>query len=444
MGLLYITEKGERRSLSPQYYQQQIEAIEQQEAQKKLVAEQQAKIQAQTQPPPTPPLTGFPHAGGFTYADVAVYLGGAKIPEELTARVEQVHIAEKEMVIQAGISAFAFFVLPPLASKAWSALPQAVTTPIEKGLHGAKLWVQAKVPFWKLTQPFSTHLARGEMAIPTFERYGLAELEAESVAWGAMQTPRMGGVMLAREVGGEASKSGFQILVRDVLKGWIVKEATFTPLVSQSQVTRMGIQPYIPKGSTIGVGLSEFWKGAISVGATMLMQPQKLIPKAFQLEKPQQLKREVPIAIPKVFEPTLTFEREKFRPQQFFETLPKQKERAIPLLLPSLIPTVIPKQEPFLTPKQTPFQIPKQAPRQIPRLWLPTPPKPGQTPFPFIPPRVRLPSYGLPSFGGRGYTGKWFQKKHPIRTPESAAKLFGLPTTFKRRGKAKRVRMPHL
>ena len=321
------------------------------------------------------------------------------------------------------------------AGKAWEkAVPKTVKEwlkfgPVAKITHKAKLRFQQFVPEYFKRGPITL----GEVAIPpTPERISLKGLEATELAWRLTQAPRMGGVWLGRVFGPttkttkawalgtlfKVSPTAAPSFLREL------RETGLTPFVTQAQVTRMGIIPYAPTKAYVatGRGLAQFLFG---VGTTTvargLMAPTR--PK----------KRERLITVPRVWQPTLAREREKFRPITLLEPTLKEREKAIP----ALIPKVVPVQEVSPTQALKTFQKQVQIQRVVPRI--PTPqilkpmPKPRPTPFrwPEMKPRRRRERL----FGG------WFLREHPLPSPsEMARRLLGKPRKKRKRKRKKRKR----
>jgi hypothetical protein len=194
------------------------------------------------------------------------------------------------------------------------------------------------------------------------------------------------------------------------------------PLVTQTQLTRMGIYPYISK-TTVVTGKKGISKLAIGLGITTfaktITRPQT--PKRLR-------KRQALLIIPKVWQPTYAWEKEKFRPLTLEQPRLKERERLIPVLK---VPVV---------------QVQPQAPKQVARLkqkMSVTPKIPYPYRFKELTKRDFLMFYPpgpKPTFGEtfEKLFGKWFYRKHPIASPsEVVRKFMGLDEKPKRRKKTK-------
>jgi len=218
------------------------------------------------------------------------------------------------------------------------------------------------------------------------------------------------------------------------------------PYVTQQQVTRMGITPYIPKmiGVTGKKGVSQFLFG---MGLTTIVKARpptkvrQLTPVILQPRlQPLRKRRERQVLFPKVWQPTLAYQREKFRSLTIERPRKKERERLIPIL--RLPPFQIPRRELKAPVTQIPKQIPStpQIVTQIPSIPTPTPTIPT-IPTPIIPP-FRLPRGGRDvSRGMSGLFGRWFKREHPIKTPKEMWRTFSLtPRKAKRRKGKKRTK----
>lgn len=315
-------------------------------------------------------------------------------------------------------------------------------------------------------------VAKGEIALGEFEVYGLPELEAEAAAWSILgSAPRLGGVYVARGVGG--GFAGAKALPHLIYHGGKISvgylrelsyappsEAQLTPLVSQQQLTRMGVQPYFPKVSATftretGKLLMPTLVAAGAIGMARLAEPKQLkqlktkvatVPKislepvleeptlALQriayspvagIEQPQRLKPKVAI-LPKVtlkpiaVESMLAFQRVKYTPLEEFA--PRLKERG----KIAFVPTLTHAQAVGLKQLTTQITVPA-----IPTPTIPTFTVPKAAGFGYWPR-----GGGWDQLKGVGaFRGKWFKRTHPIKTYQEMMRTFGfrVPIQKKRR-----------
>lgn len=276
-------------------------------------------------------------------------------------------------------------------------------------------------------------IAHGEVAIPRVtERISLGQLKASMGAWELTQAPRTGGVWIGKVA---IAPIKTKVLPHLISRGGLVsigflREVSYDaepywrrgllPFVTQQQVTRLGLIPYVPKiVSTTGK------KGVSMLGAGLALTVPKLV--VSQVPKLQPRKKMV--VTPKVWQPTLAYEREKIRPLTLLEPKVKQRERLVPTLrLPQI-------QE---QPQAPTLKIPTL---QIPTLDIPTPqvPKLDVPTYPLYP---RVPRGGRDvSRGARGLFGTWFKREHKVASPkEVASRFFGerKPRKKKRKGKRRK------
>lgn len=325
---------------------------------------------------------------------------------------------------------------------------------VPKAFYRAKLAVKAKLPTWRGTrveQWLYEHskwyakrvpITRGEVAIPRLvEPVGLKQLQASQLAWELTRFPRTGGVWLA-QIGVAPVKA--KVLPHLVFRAGkisvgylrepLMEEPYWMrgllPYVTQKQVTRMGIIPYIPRAVAVTGkrGVSQLVAGlGLATLAKTLTQPQ--------LRPRRKRRRVTPLLVtPKVWQPTLAFEREMFRPLTILEPKVKEKERAI--AIPDITQALVQEQEAIVKTVQ------RQRQALIPKIPVPTILKP-----PTYPPywRRRGPRE---TFGRRfeAFLGKWYYRKHPIPTPEQLARqMMGLPAkrrkkVVKKKRRKKKVR----
>ena len=287
------------------------------------------------------------------------------------------------------------------------------------------------------------------------ERVGTGYLTSSQIAWALAGTKRTSGISISKTFveplkpsmkhlfyrGGKLtvgylSELGFKKTAIET----VAEQRALTPIVTQTQVTRMGIIPTIGKLSaptTVAKSTLKYTAVAfgISLGAKLRLKP-KLEPLEWQptlarervkfrtvtLEKLEQKQKQL-LAVPK-----LQLARLQHAPtRELFK--PKLRKRQA-LKLPSLtLPRVVAKQEQKLmvTPKlvQTPKFVfpPKLLP---PQPTLAPPIRPFRTPF----------GGEDVSRGRKDLLGRWFKRTHPIKShQEMWATFSGKP---KRKGKRRK------
>jgi hypothetical protein len=217
----------------------------------------------------------------------------------------------------------------------------------------------------------------------------------------------------------------------------LMEEQKLLPFVTQTQLTRLGIAPYIPD-MTVGSASSGLTR-MLGIGIGLLpkaFSKQAIIPK---LETMPKLESEIKLGLPSFEEP---FETQKLKLFPQIYPAQKQRKRAIPMLdsMVSLKPLTETVSIPALT-LDVP-QMTKQERKQllIPMLKMPTPYLQKQTPsFPTYP--SRIPSMREPNLKGLGggLFGKWFMRSHAIPTEKQIMRELGFGTR-KRRGVKRRRR----
>jgi len=271
------------------------------------------------------------------------------------------------------------------------------------------------------------YIATGEVAIPDISRGALSfsKLEASYGAWEMHLAPRTGGVWIGKYVLEEPAKKVLPVLIGykgAVSIGYLGeygfrRETALTPLVSQTQLTRMGIFPYVPKvgASTTVRGISQIFTG---IAATSLVKVGK------HLKPPQRKKFQ--------FEPTFSFKRIQYSPLQVsFPTPTKQRD----------FPVIAPKFFDFAEVEQQTKQVStlKQQVAQLPELkyQLKTPQILKQPSLPDIPdiPVAKTtpvfpvgPPFRLPTKGKRrkkkDLFGAWFKREHQIKMPKQMLETY--------------------
>lgn len=215
----------------------------------------------------------------------------------------------------------------------------------------------------------------------------------------------------------------------------VAEQRTLTPLVTQTQITRMGIVPYVGgKVTTIG---SAFFR------STTAMFALSLAPK---VTKPTPKLRLEPKLKPIQWEPTLTREVLRFRMLSLEKQEVKQRQL---LALPKLKMRQLQHQptrellRPKLEKKQVlplpSLALPKVATVQQQEQKLLTTPKLRQTAKHVYPPKLVPPTPTLsppikpftPPFGGQDFardiarlSGRWFKRTHAIKEPEQMLRTF--------------------
>lgn len=407
----------------------------------------------------TPPIPVTVSGGLISSGVESVFAGKPVASKELTEAFRHPEYAFgsitgdilASLVIGAGVEKV---IVKPIQTKAKSWL---TTKYMEKGRLAWKGRTEAIVMKVTGAKPY---VARGEISLPQLTgKLNLQRLQASQVAWEMTKSPRMGGVWL-RNIGVAPTKT--TVLPHLISRGGVIsigylRELSYEeplwkrgllPFVTQKQVTRMGILPYVPKAVAV-TGKKGISQLAIGLGITTLAQvrpePTRRIetmqkPLPLLTIHPEPKRREKQVLLPKLWQPTLAYEREKFKPLTIERLEPKQKERAIPVLrLPTLrIPTSELKAPSLQIPKQATITIQKTA--QIPSIPIPTPTIPT-TPTP-LPPPFRVPHGGRDvSRGRRGLFGAWFKRTHPIKTAEQMLQTFtGARRKLKKRKKKKRKR----
>lgn len=299
-----------------------------------------------------------------------------------------------------------------------------------KVLHKVDLAIKEKVPFWKIYEPFKKGVAPGEVGGKLIERFGLTELEASAFEFEMMQQPRMGSVYIAQvRALSEETEKPFSYLMKGIM-GWVTREATFTPLVSQTVLTRMGIQPYSPtKPFLTTENLAEEIIGSGWKGQSLLTGVAGALGFPFRqtLTKPSTF--QPIIQTPRLLQPQTQRAIERQR-QSFIQPF-----RLSQVQTPSQVVDQVPKQRQVLTPSQAIIQVQKQVQKQMQALISPTPT--STIPKNIFAPFFRLPSGGEGGKGGtKGLFGKWFRKSQQIKTPQQMLQtFFGTPTKRKRKAR---------
>lgn len=290
------------------------------------------------------------------------------------------------------------------------------------------------------------------------ERVGTGYLTSSQLAWALVGTKRTSGISISKLFveplkkpslkhlfyrGGKLtvgylSELGFKKTAIET----VAEQRALTPIVTQTQITRMGIIPTIgklPTTTTVGKAILQHSAIAfgISLGAKLRLKP-KLEPLEWQptlarervkfspisLEKVEQRQKQL-LVFPKLQRLQLRHQplRQIYRPK-----LEKKEALAVPsLALPTMVMT---KQEQKQLTIIKPIQIPKYV--EPPKLVLP-PPIP-----PIIPP-LRTPVGGADvSRDPKGLFGRFFKREHPIKTAREMWETFSGKKKRKAKSKGRR------
>lgn len=299
-------------------------------------------------------------------------------------------------------------------------------------------------------------IAVGEVSIPPSGRVSLGTLRASQVSAFMLDAPRTSGIWIGKSWFEPTKKSLKHLFFRKgVLSTGYLSELGFRksaieivaeqrsvlPIVTQTQVTRMGIIPYVGgKQTFMGSSLLNQIAVSFAIGLTpkLRMQP-KLEPLEWQPTLAREREKFRTITLERVKQkqkqllifPSLQRLQLKHQPlRQIFHPKLRKKEAVVPsLILPM---RVITKQEPkpLVVPKliQTPKYV-YPPPRIVPPILTP----------PIIPP-FRRPIGGADvSRAVAGLREMWFKRTHPIKTHGEMWNTFSFGPK-KRRKKAKSKR----
>lgn len=266
------------------------------------------------------------------------------------------------------------------------------------------------------------YIATGEVAIPDITRgaVSLAKLEASYGAWEMALAPKTGGVWIGKYAVEETPKQVLPLLIArggKITIGYLVeygfqREARLTPLVSQTQLTRMGIYPYTSKigyASTMD-SISKIFTG---FGVSTFI---KTLPKP---EAPQRQKVK--------WVPTFDLQRIQYTPLKDF-SIERQKEEAIPMLE---VPQISEATTAQITKQVTvqKLKVPQKLKPIIPtKTTLTTPKIIFPQDYHFLKPKKKQP---------KDLFGAWYKKEHPIKTPEQMLKTYVGVDLTRRRGAKK-------
>jgi len=242
---------------------------------------------------------------------------------------------------------------------------------------------------------------------------GLRGFERESIAKAKPEEyiPRLGSFSRAKTwAGGWSGELGF----------W--KETKLLPFTTQSQVTRMGIHPYVPKITS----------GPKKIPTTLLGPLISGLPKIPSFKTKVKKK-------PKITPTPIPWITSKPRIEPFEK--PKRKTKSVPIVvpIPKITPAIIPEQAPKITPGEMSKIAPKITSKTIfrfepPKISAPSLPKP-----PPPPPLLRFSERKRKSKRGK-LSGLWFTRTHEILTPKQLLGKFQGKTYRKRKRKIKRGR----
>lgn len=187
----------------------------------------------------------------------------------------------------------------------------------------------------------------------------------------------------------------------------LMAEQKLLPFTTQTQVTRMGITPYIPKVESMDFGF-EMLSQTLGFGVVTI---PKIISKPTRKRKVETL----PKLKPKIFEESFPIQKLRLFPMVYPKQ--KQKEKAIS------IPKISSAQLPTLTQKVAQVQIAKQLQKLSPTITKTTVTAP---PFPTTP---TLPHKFEDSEPLRkDLSGKWFKRTHLLPTEKEIRKRLGFTT----------------
>lgn len=323
-------------------------------------------------------------------------------------------------------------------SKVWQHTPRFIQKPVEK--LGAKIFK----PFEPLTRRIEKgilwpheKLAYGEIALTSAlpsasEPLSFKKLLAEELAWEIHQAPRMGGVWIGKTTIETTTAAPMKhLFVRGgVISIGYLQELAFErqllPFTTQQQLTRMGIYPYIPKVSALGISKVSI-APLIGLGVVGI---------STVVSKPKRKGTITPISVS--LAPKLTVWEEPYplqRLKMFPSLFPKEKEKQASILIPKL--TVLTEQRMNVGTVQRTVQKSTQVTKQSPKLALAMPESLLQKQIQVFAP-LKIPSFREPSLRGKGkgLFGAWFKRTHQIKTPEQLEEAF-----YRKRikwGKAKR------
>ena len=323
------------------------------------------------------------------------------------------------------------------------ALPQWTGSRVE-------MWLVRNIPPY--TKYASKQLSYAEFGAMLPERIGMKSLRIEELVFNLANYPRGQIVYISKipiEKGLTKSLPHLFYRAGKLSVGYLGKpfsfvqrEATFTPLVSQTQLTRMGVHPYMPRTiSTFTKTTTRLGTQLIPLITTALLHPTT----------PKRQERLIVMSHPAA----VTYELEKLKVPQFLQTQQmKQRETLVPLLKPiislkpltqlmpkqALIPRTLQREKQTLIPSSIVLPKQVQTPKlgTIPKMGMPTP----QRYKPLTVPLVGLPWMTLGGGGGGGTQnlwGKWFKRQHRIKTPKEVAQALGFMPTRKLRARSQGI-----
>jgi len=387
-------------------------------------------------------------------------------------------------------------VVPKVQSRASDWLMQSYEEQIESGV---------KLPSWSFSQKVlmkitgaKPQLPYGEIGISVTETMSKAGFvsrvpigdEFTDIGWELTNAPHMGGVMLTKVptvttprslelffgigeelipwnvIKGEGEQLGFeQKLVKPqdsyypkigsfdrslkfVNVRTLMEENKLLPFTTQTQLTRMGIFPYVPD---MNLGLTAS-KSLASVSASLLGLGAAFLPKTRQSTTSYVVPRSLLslvsfpklVSIPKLRTPTFEEPFEIQRLRMFPKLYPtqRQRKRAVLALTPMVSLEPLTETSSVSALRLDVPQLTEQVQKQRQSLAMPTFSLPKQTlSFPTF---SKIPSIREPSFKGlgKGLFGKWFQRSHPIPTEKQIMRELGFGTGRKK-GRGKRRHKQH-
>jgi hypothetical protein len=187
-------------------------------------------------------------------------------------------------------------------------------------------------------------------------------------------------------------------------------ERGLLPFVTQSQVTRMGIIPYVPEVSSSALERS-FGNVALGISLSSL---------STLLRGPRTPQR------PKRAGTSFTLERIMYRPFSFSKPLKKARINESPMAIPISIPNLTPSssQRQSQSPNLDIAQVPKQVSQQTPTFNYPFPSPTQEPSLKFFQQSVlQLTRRGRKA--EKDLFGRWFKRTHPIKSPLEMLQTFG-------------------
>ena len=226
----------------------------------------------------------------------------------------------------------------------------------------------------------------------------------------------------------------------------LMEENKLLPFTTQTQLTRMGIFPYVPD-MNVGLAASKSLGPALlaTLGFSLLpksrSQPRQgllAIPRMGTMPK---LEPAIKLRLPSFEEP---FEIQRLRMFPKLYPTQRQRKRAVLALTPMVSLEPLTETLSVSALRLDVPQLTEQVQKQRQSLAMPTFSLPKQTlSFPTYP--SRIPSIREPSFKGlgKGLFGKWFKRTHAIPTEKQIMRELGFSTGRKKGRTGKRKHKQH-